>query len=405
MGAPSVTLVVMTNKAPARLRALLEVWRDRVDEILAVSHDETTLEAVRDLADERVVVDPGPMHRHLGWQMHRCRTDWILPVEDDEVPAAALLEELPTLLGDRHVTHHLVARRWASADPSRWIACTPWHPDVQARLVRNVPGIWSFPGVLHAPLAVAGARAVACSPLYHLSVALAPLPDRRARRDGHERLRPGLVDSGVATNLFYTPEDVPGVATAPVPEPDRRLVERYLTGATSAPGPPRGPTLTTTLAAADRFSARRAATADAYTGSIRFVDPPVALWTGATTRHVVEVRNGGAERWDPTVQPPLHLAVHWLAPDGRPVVFDGARTALAAPVEPRSARRLPLTLLAPDAPGDYLLQPALVREDVAWFAEGEPVPVTVREGPGPSVATAAGTLPAAVSLVASASRP
>jgi hypothetical protein len=77
----------------------------------------------------------------------------------------------------------------------------------------------------------------------------------------------------------------------------------------------------------------------------------------------------------------LSASYHWKRPDGSVAVHDGRRTPLRSAVRPGARIELALEIVAPDAPGAYLLEADLVQEGVAWFADrGSEVvrtPVTV----------------------------
>ena len=71
---------------------------------------------------------------------------------------------------------------------------------------------------------------------------------------------------------------------------------------------------------------------------------------------------------------PVHLSYHWLEANGRTcVVFEGVRSLI--PFLPRhGTRESCMTVVAPDQPGNYILQATLVQEWVAWYCD---LPVAV----------------------------
>ena len=105
--APAATLAFcITTRGPAeRVRAQLELMRPHADEIvLAVNREGglDTLDACADLADRRLTYDfEDSPSRLIAWVLHQCSADWILRLDDDEVPSAALLHALPELIRDR----------------------------------------------------------------------------------------------------------------------------------------------------------------------------------------------------------------------------------------------------------------------------------------------------------------
>src|SRR5207247_58288 len=108
-----------------------------------------------------------PVDRPLRWLFSLCRGDWILNLDDDEVPSAALLEALPTLVGATDVTHYWLLRRWLWPDGRSSIAEHPWTTDYQLRLVRNDPLLLRFPSETHRPIEALGPHRFIRLPLYH----------------------------------------------------------------------------------------------------------------------------------------------------------------------------------------------------------------------------------------------
>jgi hypothetical protein len=101
-------------------------------------------------------------------------------------------------------------------------------------------------------------------------------------------------------------------------------------------------------------------------------------------RLYVLVTNEGDERWPWSLdhRPTIRLSYHWLAPDGSIEVHDGLRTALPATVEPGDTVLAGLDVLAPERPGDHVLEVDLVHENVRWFGTGCRLPVRVRATSG-----------------------
>ena len=204
-------------------RACARSWRccdrSRTRSSLAVDsrRAEPVLSACADLVDRPYLVDfTGTAEHYTAWLHHQCRGDWILRLDDDEVPGAALLEQLPELVRDRRHALQLLPRRHLYPTRERYIASHPWFPDYQPRLVRNVPGAVD----LHGPAAFlhrgARASAGACRtrPIYHLRYAASPAAERLATALERERATPGLTTEAYAVNALALPEHWTGVETA-----------------------------------------------------------------------------------------------------------------------------------------------------------------------------------------------
>jgi glycosyltransferase involved in cell wall biosynthesis len=99
----------------------------------------------------------------------------------------------------------------------------------------------------------------------------------------------------------------------------------------------------------------------------------------------VRLTNRGTVAWPNAGAYPIHLAYHWLRPDGQVAVWEAVRTALPHPLPPGGSAELELHIEPPPGPGRYLLALDLVEEGVGWFSmQGVPwlaVPVEVAPGP------------------------
>lgn len=98
--APTLSLCVVTSGRPEQARLLLEAWRPHVDEVLFAMDErgphEEIARAVGGLADRLAILPAmSGMERYLGWVHRQCSSEWILRVDDDELPSRALLERCP----------------------------------------------------------------------------------------------------------------------------------------------------------------------------------------------------------------------------------------------------------------------------------------------------------------------
>ncbi len=364
-----ISLCVMTAGPPERVRALLEACREGVDEIVLVADASgglATLDACADLADARFSVDCSSVVVALGWMLLQCRGDWILRLDDDEVPGQGLLAELRELAADRFPTNAAIRRRWLYPGREGYLATPPWRPDFQVRFVRNVPGIWSFPGVVHDGLAVAGERRLAAAPVYHADLLLSDLESRRAKRERFASARPGVASDGFPVNDMYVPEDH-DVDTAPVPETDRALIERVLDGSEAPAGlraigaPPRH----AGREELERPTAARSVLPGAYRAAVRREPDQAPLVAGEARQLEFVVENRGDEWWPRGDVPPyIRLAARWL---GGGSGAAEARAVFTETVRPGQATRVMLRIVAPPAPGRHTLEVDLVHEHVRWF--------------------------------------
>ena len=90
---------------------------------------------------------------------------------------------------------------------------------------------------------------------------------------------------------------------------------------------------------------------------------------GATGGARVLLENAGSATWRSRGTEGVQLAYHWLDDRGNPILWDGIRSAFAAPVAPGGRVEVPVELRAPMPPGRYRLAFDLVEEHRYWFAE------------------------------------
>ena len=82
---------------------------------------------------------------------------------------------------------------------------------------------------------------------------------------------------------------------------------------------------------------------------------------------LISIFNSGTERWWAATDRCVRISYHWADVLGNVRIFDGERTALPADLLPGQSTHVWMTVRAPDLPGRYRLQVALVQEHAAWF--------------------------------------
>jgi hypothetical protein len=371
---------MMSRKPATRVRAILELFRPIVDEIVLAADrtgDPGTLAECADLADKRFEIDPAPLNRRLGWLHEQCSGDWIFRFDDDETPSATLLASLRALIENRSLMQIGLTRRWLFGSPAAWIDQHPWMPDYQIRLVRNTPGAWRYPGLMHAPIQVLGELALVESPIYHCELLLASLEERRAKRAEYEARQPDDRNGAFPVNWYYTPEDCGGVETAETPAEDLALIEWVRAGASRRPdGEPLAPVRSATAWDAERLIGSREVSQGAYGARIELVRPPARTSRGATREVEVLVTNLGDEFWPWGDYPPfIRLGYRWHSRAGE-AVFEG-RCLFSETVRPGTTTRVLAPIPAPCQPGRYRLEIDVVHEDFRWFDQAAEAEIEV----------------------------
>ena len=126
----SFSVNVMTRGPGDRVAAMLSLFRGVADEILVALDDRAGDDVAAPLqaAADRVVRYPyaDPVDRPLAWLHAECHGDWVLTIDDDEVPSRALLDALPGLARAKDLTHYWLPRRWLYPTVDRYLDARPW---------------------------------------------------------------------------------------------------------------------------------------------------------------------------------------------------------------------------------------------------------------------------------------
>ncbi len=97
-----------------------------------------------------------------------------------------------------------------------------------------------------------------------------------------------------------------------------------------------------------------------------------ALPAGVQARSVssvtVRLTNTGTLRWLRSGPDAVFVSYHWVRADGSYVVWDGRRTSLTHPVDPKATVGQPVVVESPSVAGRYALQVDLISSQVGWFS-------------------------------------
>ena len=358
----SLSVNCMTRGPADRVAAMLALFRPVVDEILVAVDDRAGSEVEAALAGvaDRVLRYPytEPVDRPIAWIHAQCEGDWVLTLDDDEIPSRALLDELRVLTIAEDVTHYWLPRRWLYPTADRYLDARPWRPDYQPRLVLNDPRVVTFPAETHVPVAVAGPGRYLEAPLYHADLVLNSLQAREEKARRYERLHPGKRIVGRPLNeAFYLPEHV-DPPTRAVPAEDLVLVAAVLAPSPARPGV--AEVRVATREEIDRFWAGRQLPGSAYEARLSFLGdvPPLRTGTRETLEVLVENLSGELWPWGGAGGPEIRLGSRWLRGDE---VFEGPQMSLPADLPPGGVQIVPVAVAAPDAPGSYTLEVDLVQ--------------------------------------------
>jgi hypothetical protein len=358
-------------------------FRDVADEIVLAADarmDASGLGECAAVADRLVRYEYAGFERSVAWLHRQCSREWILLIGSDEVASPALIAQLPELVAAHDVVQYWIPTRWSYPDPDHWLDERPWYPGFHNRLVRNDATL-SFAGLQHTEAdAVFPARYLE-APLYHLDCVITSLEARRRKVAEYERLRPGLAapGGGPFNATYYLPEEYARRPPRAVPPEDRVAIAGVLEAAPNGATPPTDLPLAD-QSEVDRHWPGRPVSQTAYRARIESLEHDPRTFPGEHRELVMRVTNEGTDPWGwgSRSARPIHVGARLLEADGATVVSEGERTPFPADVPPGTSCVVPVIVLAPDAPGHYVVEVDVVHEHVRWF--GRPVQVDLIVG-------------------------
>jgi hypothetical protein len=308
----------------------------------------------------------------------QCTQRWILNIDDDEVPSAALLGSLGELLATREITHWWLPRRWLFKGVDTCLDEPPWVPDYQLRLYRNDAESLRFSDEFHRPVVASGAAGFARAPLWHLDCLVSAPHARRQKALRYERERRGMRVAGLSHNTaFYLPELRPDARTMSLPPEDSELVREVLQGDVDG-GVPRCAVRRSHAAEIERLWPGVQEGAKHWTGRITPLHDLPRLIAGAEHTVSVVVENRSPVTWlrGSEASPLLQIGSRWLDATGA-AGEEGIHTPLPSDLEPGRELVMPAHVRAPVETGRYRLILDIVHEGVRWFGDAVELDVEV----------------------------
>jgi hypothetical protein len=341
--------LVFTDHLPAAAMPWMAEARGIFDELVVVIHEKQATPGTQLRA--RKVASRVLQNKADAWYeadvlavVAECKTEWVFHLDYDEQLGREWHDgQWRQILENDGFTHFSFPRRWV-VPGDRYIIVGPWWPDVHTRLIRaNLDGL-VLPKRLHDTPQVAGAGGCLPGlPINHHVLHLLSRAEREEKKRRYEQLRPGG-----ALGYYYLFEDY-AAPQASLPAPAALDISREII---------RMETL---------FPEEVSKISLEVTGVPQEVGVSAMFWVRA------RVTNGLDRALYPVPPYPVRLVYHWLEKSTRKtIVFEGIRTGLFPGLEAKAAEQYDMTILAPEQPGEYILQTTMVQDGVYWFENIRP---------------------------------
>jgi predicted O-methyltransferase YrrM len=394
----ALSVAILAFNSAAYIERLLHAARQFANEVV-VGVDASSSDATEQIcgyyADKLFRLEPiGSSERAIAWLNEQCTGDWILRLDDDELPSTGLVRALPRLLGEREYTHYALPRRWIiDGSASKWIYQHPWWPDWQIRLFRNIRSLLSYPGHLHSECLVQGAGSyVTEGSLYHYTLVYHGEKRRREKLQQYEQISP----YNALSHYYFPLEDE--IVSRPIPTDDGpflrasrstlfsvsgRKLRTRLRGAFRAPQTPY-------VSLKEMADAKRQTPhypPEMFLATLECLHCPEVTRPGRFFPIEVRLRNDSSFIWRSYGLgiPQVTVSYHLLSATGQVYEYEGIRTYLPRNLRPSDTVKVIAQVEAPWEQGEYTIRWDPTAEPVSWFsAQGWKGPDTefrVRFGP------------------------
>ncbi len=344
-----LTLLVLAIDAEKELGRILPELAQIGDE-LVIGIDETTTDRTAQVArqfTDKLYPVPHEGFRGRGrpddlnaveCMLPHCSGEWVLRIDQDETLSPHWQDRayVSGLLEDRTATQYLIPRRLVVPPGDRYISSGRWCPDYQLRLYRNIPPLIEFNRRPHERPRVAGERRLLTdSWIFHWDPIWYDRPHRDRKVEFYR-------DLGYPKEEYFLHDEEMF---------ETRPLDYVYPAPSKITGNIQGGPFQATIELLDRPDVMRAKKPE-----------PVLLGIGNTSNRIFKPSSV-------FIRPAnVLLSGHWYTADGGIYRWDSERQDLPKPLRPGESAACFLTVNAPEVPGNYLFQPDLVEEDVAWFS-------------------------------------
>jgi hypothetical protein len=123
----------------------------------------------------------------------------------------------------------------------------------------------------------------------------------------------------------------------------------------------------------DRPSADTTQHGGPYRYSMSTMNPPARMKTGQHLLLTIRLKNLSDVTWSQRGQTgsqyPVTIGNHWLDLENRMIKHDDGRSTIPRDLNPQEETELPLSVIAPSTPGEYVLEIDMLIEGVTWFSQ------------------------------------
>jgi hypothetical protein len=274
-----------------------------------------------------------------------CESDWVFLLEYDEQlsPEWRQQDTWRQILETTQFTNFWLPRRW-NVSSRLYIDSNPWWPDFQLRLFRNNLQGTMFPTKLHEHIRIPGPAACFQNlAIHHHVLWLLSREQREAKAAYYEQLRPGF-----GSGHYYLYEDY-RPSQAPLPEStsldfDREIIRMDALSREEISG----------------ISIKLMAGVNEVTVSEMF-------WLDLEVMNATNVPLYSCPPF------PVHLSYHWIDPATRQMIaYDGQRSGVFPCAPANAITPWKMVVLAPNKPGEYILQMTVVQDGIQWLENVNP---------------------------------
>ena len=385
---PTLAIVCGTHMPGPLVAGCIRPLRRIANEVIIGADERVPAEDLRwygTVADVLLTFPFTGPNQFRGWLRDQCRSDWILFLDGDETPSAALIDRIPELMRDRDIAAYRLRRRWVYPDSAHVLDSLPWSADFQTRLVRNDDRLW-FPSLKHTGPESAGPIRRVDEPILHLDLVVTSRTERERKVEKYESEHFGHMSRGWSTNrIYYLPEASGDIRLIDLPAVDKARVERVMVPPDEHRPVPRRRARIAKRAAVDdimRTLPQYAfVDADARAEITVLRSPQEVVPAGSRFTIDAIVRNCGGRTWPGGTErlPAVRFSYQWRNSAGQRVV-EGIRTMFPHAVRPGESVEVECLVQVPlDVAGMVLVFDVLAECD-RWFGVDLTLPVQL----GPS---------------------